>query len=1350
MKERAVVDLFRELKWNGFSAAKWSTPIEVRQLEQIFLLPTPKLPRHEGIRQTTAGSVEKAEQYFMKCVSEMHALSSETTMLGSKYMTKRETELMVNFGYSGLMMLTQQRCLLSKALSDTQQLHTTLGVLPSSTFRLPRDQAKLCLNVQTFKERCSAAFESIQQLRLLVQTVLPSIDHTTEKEWARDVASRLGPVTRETQGTSSGMIFVTQEMLMETNQRCQELVTAQEMIRMFHRKCPDISSHLPQDPFEYCLDDIQSALEAGERCNKELEASSMDASKSDYSVDHLTYKTFQDTLSKMIESTLVCYQSLSKHTATVGFQETSDEIQDTGSISIGNCHRDASISATLIDLSKVTGDFVEVFGELRGLYSDRSASINGLECCFGLLSNAKELLVYTLELSQRALDDSVHFYFALAKLHYVILRVFRTLVSKGYCSDKTSEGDEEEGEVNGMTFGDDNDGTGMGEGDGKKDVTDQLENEDQLAGLKSDEKNDSGESKKPEQLNEEEADKGMEMEADFDGDMFDMPDDPQDKDEVEEQEKEEELDREMGDEGNADDQVVDEKMWDESDDEENLDAGQEKFEQDSGVEGDPVDDAIRTKEDQHDEPDKSPGEKNDVGNQSPDQSNEDKEGESGIQDENQDINDDLEELYEENHGVDVRGEDKENGQEDTDQNEEPMELGNDLNLDEEMNDAGADETNGDDDVIDDNNSTTEGNEQDEDPVAEQVDGTGEDHEDEETNEKTAATAAEGEMDVENGDEEHEQDDGLEVPVDISRQDRSDDAAHGIQSKDGADAVAENPDADQEEENRDDGTDFAGNPAEGKSQGDQADEHGSDGGGNSNLTNETANQLKSDKDSNDFPNPIKDPGDASKFWHRKLNVIDNAQNEEDEGTSHETTPDDKETPQEPNASDYQYSSGQADTTQVLGDTTEEEAIELEPTTNEIEYDEASKDKHSKDNSSENESSSAERSDKKVDKKPSNRDTRKTPTDRGQNDEFNDNDLDDSGFEADEKEAADNDEDASMSYSEVAVNDDDMDSGTKVVSDLSRLNVDEADIMPHTKAQIQQYEEIARVDLHEANTARSQWLAIQGETQGLARRLCEKVRLVLEPLVASKLRGDYRTGKRINMKRVIGYIASGYRKDKIWLRRTKPAKRDYRVLLAVDDSESMKKSGAGEMALRAMATVAVGMNQLEVGELGVASFGDDMKLVHPFHMPFTSESGADVVRNFKFDQQRTRISLCVESAMTALEDAGGGSSMQLVFLISDGRIERDSRSALKGLIREMLERNILLAMIIVEGNEKKKDSILNMKEVSFEKGKPIVKRFIEDYPFPYYIVLDDVATLPEVLGDALKQWFEILTQLQSPGR
>jgi midasin len=192
----------------------------------------------------------------------------------------------------------------------------------------------------------------------------------------------------------------------------------------------------------------------------------------------------------------------------------------------------------------------------------------------------------------------------------------------------------------------------------------------------------------------------------------------------------------------------------------------------------------------------------------------------------------------------------------------------------------------------------------------------------------------------------------------------------------------------------------------------------------------------------------------------------------------------------------------------------------------------------------------------------------------------------------------------------------------------------------------------------------------------------------------------------------------------------------------------KAGAGDIALHALATLANGMGQLDVGELGVASFGNEMRLLHDFHQPFTAESGANVVRNFTFAQPRTRTALCVESALQALDAAGGNSSMQLVFLISDGRIERDSRETLRRLIREMMERNILLAMVIVESSANaRSSSIVNMKEVSFENGKPKVKSFIEDYPFPYYIVLNDMQTLPEVLGDALRQWFEMLLRLQT---
>lgn len=63
----------------------------------------------------------------------------------------------------------------------------------------------------------------------------------------------------------------------------------------------------------------------------------------------------------------------------------------------------------------------------------------------------------------------------------------------------------------------------------------------------------------------------------------------------------------------------------------------------------------------------------------------------------------------------------------------------------------------------------------------------------------------------------------------------------------------------------------------------------------------------------------------------------------------------------------------------------------------------------------------------------------------------------------------------------------------------------------------------------------------------------------------LRGDYRTGKRLNMRKVIPYIASQFRKDKIWLRRTKPSKREYQICLAIDDSSSMVDNHSKQVTL-----------------------------------------------------------------------------------------------------------------------------------------------------------------------------------------
>lgn len=1348
MKERALVELFRELKHNGFSSTKWSSPSELKEMEQLFLLPTPLL--NPGRLDAEAAILGKAEKYYLKCATEVHSLRSETLHMGSKYMSKREMELMVNLTCSGMHMLVQQRCLLSTLIVGEHELDKAISVMNLGSERLPLLQSKLQVQASAFWDSRDSAHESMRQCSLLLRSVNSLLDSPEGALWARDTVSVIDSLLSKGPKERSGSPdFISQRTLQSIYDDKAQLEKAHSLMLKCRNECESLSC-LPLDVLETCLIDLDNAIEAA--CAIDDTIASKPSSKTENPSE--SFLPFSESLSSTVERILLTYQSLHKEVAAKEQdseqQATSLERVAEAPDTLWQCHKDLLASCTAIDLEQLNYSLSTVIGHLRDLHeNDLSGKNGGRECCVALVSNSRVLLLYLQHLLSQLLNDTLQFYASTAKLIYVVSRVFRMLVAKGYCSDETVDGDgDEEGDVSGMTFQDDNDGTGMGEGEGKKDVTDQIENEDQLAGLKCDKENeqDNQNPEERQQLNEEEAEQGMEMEGDFDGEMYDLPEKKPDDENDEEEQEGEEIDREMGEDANPDEQVVDEKMWNESDDEDEINKEEEKFEDGSGVEGDAIEGAMRTKdgEDEEEFPSTDEAKQGNENNPQEEKSGDENENDAG------DVNEDFEDNYEDQHGVDVRAEENEQLQDDPSKDDDGAEMQLDENMDLDGNNM-EDEGNGDDA---DNDNSSRNNEDEEgkiDNAEENSLSEGEQEEDEGDN-GTSVNPSDGAMEANNPDDNEQQDDhpeedeGADRIPETANDDHFTEEAHGVKSQSGANAIVEDAETEQQEDRVDDSNEAAGKPSDGKSSNESAEADGDTGQGFSDQANDQSADSQPNNRPRDIPNPLKDPGDASKFWHRRLNVIE-SNDQADQQEDHGEADGDTDQPDEQKTGDHEYSANPADSTQVLGEATEDEAVELDPTNEELGADDVDTNEEAapeKEGAGDDDQRDANRP------RPQNATSRSKSNQNGELDD--EEDKDDGSVVAEMEKDMDIDDNSGIGDADVDdVDMEDVVKETTVISDLSRMNVEEEDGVKvgANNSNIQQDDLVAAVSIAQAEQARMEWQTIQGETTSLSRRLCEKLRLVMEPLVASKLRGDYRTGKRINMKKVIGYIASGYRKDKIWLRRTKPAKRDYRVLLAVDDSESMKKSGAGAMALRAMATVAVGMNQLEVGDVGVASFGDDMKLVHPFHAPFTPDSGADIVRNFQFDQPRTRMALCVESAMAALDESGGNSStMQLVFLISDGRIERDSRSRLKRLIREMMERNILLAMIIVEGTQiAKKDSIVNMKEVTFENGKPNVKSFIEDYPFPYYIVLDDVTSLPEVLGDALKQWFEMLGQLQA---
>ncbi|GBN91977.1 Midasin [Araneus ventricosus] len=280
----------------------------------------------------------------------------------------------------------------------------------------------------------------------------------------------------------------------------------------------------------------------------------------------------------------------------------------------------------------------------------------------------------------------------------------------------------------------------------------------------------------------------------------------------------------------------------------------------------------------------------------------------------------------------------------------------------------------------------------------------------------------------------------------------------------------------------------------------------------------------------------------------------------------------------------------------------------------------------------------------------------------------------------------------------------------------------------------------------------WKNYEDLMLNLAQELCEQLRLVLEPTKMSKLKGDYRTGKRLNMRKIIPYIASQFRKDKIWLRRTKPSKRQYQIMLAVDDSSSMADNHSKQLAFESLAVLGQSLSLLEAGELSVVSFGEKVELLLGFNEQFSTNTGARMLQHLTFRQEKTNYVQLLKYATDVMVQSRNRSALmsketaQLLVILSDGRgIFNDDdkgKGTIVNAVREARDNNVFMVFIIIDSPDSQA-SILDIQRVTFDNKKVTRKQYLEDFPFPFYIILRDISVLPTVLGGALRQWFELVT-------
>ena len=203
------------------------------------------------------------------------------------------------------------------------------------------------------------------------------------------------------------------------------------------------------------------------------------------------------------------------------------------------------------------------------------------------------------------------------------------------------------------------------------------------------------------------------------------------------------------------------------------------------------------------------------------------------------------------------------------------------------------------------------------------------------------------------------------------------------------------------------------------------------------------------------------------------------------------------------------------------------------------------------------------------------------------------------------------------------------------------------------------------------------------------------------------------------------------------------------MAIDDSRSMAENRCGVMALEALTLISRALARLEVGELGVVAFGaaGAVRTLLPLGAPFSDAAGPGLMSAFSFAQENTIADAPVAELLDVLgaqlEEArerlrGGGEQLQqLVLIVADGHFHE--KEALRLRLRKLAERRGLLVAFIALDNPGA--SLLDMQSVSFAGGRPVLTRYLDAFPFPYYVLVQDIAALPATLADLLRQWFDL---------
>ncbi|CAH0590186.1 unnamed protein product [Chrysodeixis includens] len=945
------------------------------------------------------------------------------------------------------------------------------------------------------------------------------------------------------------------------------------------------------------------------------------------------------------------------------------------------------------------------------------------------------------------------------KMLSVLLKIFSDLAQKGFCKPSDLDMDEGEGEGGpGKLSG----GTGLGDGEGQKDVSDRIENQDQL-----DDAHRPGEEKKEENRDCKEEEKGVNMTDDFDSHLQDV--DKKEGEQSEQEDDEDDADKQMGDIDNAAEKL-DQQIWG-SEDEEELDEeqGQKKDREEKG-QGESTGEKEMAAKDKEQEQGTDDGE-----------DGKDKKKKKDINEMDEpEVDDDHVDPYHGNQQPLPEPEDFEmpdnmdlDGEEPGEENEGDTETENPFDID-VMKDNLPEDEQGDDKAEDGkdnkNGLDVSSDEEGDDDKGDDAEGDGDDKDKEDNDQPGPETEENADTEEKDGGEEI--DNEQETP-----DDQADDGENPENPENPEKDLPKNPEQINEEDEVEQKNKEA-NPQANPSNNDPTAEENAENADMDKGTNDNvdtnAEQAK-DEDAEPVEQSQEQVGDEKQSTGRsELDKSDKGHRGEKQAASRAERTQEKR-------KKHENKPGKTDQERTLGDINEKKHKQSK-TLNVEREDQEEGGNNDEDADKEADAYQHVKQAKKDDLQAVDAATKEQaeqqPTlqqeeeeaEKLKEDEEVPMDVDDDEIQVDKseelkpekmKESSEKDKEKSGNKKEggeeptgetgVEVE------GENVVTELvprghetsyhTRMDDCQTQSTDLTTEEYMSFRSWLSSGPTPTHGSVAVWRTLWRDSAAAARALCERLRLVLEPTGRSRRAGDFRTGRAINMRRVIPYIASHFRKDRIWLRRTKPAKREYKIAIAVDDSSSMSDNRSKELAFESLALVSQALNLLESGDLAVLSFGEKPNLLHPFTEQFSEHSGSKILEQLRFEQTKTRIAQLVDFCTVLFEEQTMRSdavNAKLLVVVSDGRgIFSEGETKVLHSVRRARQQGIFLVYVIID-NPDNKDSIMDIRRPLLDPSTNALTGFVsylDTFPFPFYLILRDMSALPTVLGDALRQWFEL---------